>query len=432
MATRYSSQAIKGAYFPSWAQNFTPSSINTKLFTHIYYAFLNPNNVTFKFEIEHTQALLLVNFTSTLHATNPPVKTLFSVGGATEGTVLFSRLAADSWSRSNFIHSSIEVARKFGFDGVDLDWEFPQSSQDMVNLAFLLEEWRVEVEKEASATGRPTLLLAAAVYYSADMVLDGPPRAYPSASISKNLDWINIMAYDYHGSWDTSATGAHAALFDRTSNISTSYGLGSWIQSGVPISKLIMGLPLYGRTWQLSDPTSHGIGAPAIDVGPGPNGTGVLTFAEVVKFNRDNNSQVVYDLTTVSMYSVAGTTWIGYDDNESVTEKIRYARGLGLRGYFFWAVNGDYEWRISKKEKQSPSKITSGHPSRDLSPISNVISDILRGSHSFSRFSCSFVRRAGNLVAHSIARAVLRAQGSVPKIPALAVSALALDLSFVE
>ncbi|KAG8367547.1 hypothetical protein BUALT_Bualt16G0083200 [Buddleja alternifolia] len=349
MATRYSSQAIKGAYFPSWAQDFTPSSINTKLFTHIYYAFLIPNNVTFKFGIEHTEALLLVNFTSTLHAKKPPVKTLFSVGGGdTYGLPLFSQLASDSWSRSNFIHSSIEVARNFGFDGIDLDWEFPKNPQDMVNLAVLLKEWRVEVEKEAAATGRPPLLLSAAVYYSADMSLDGPARAYPSASISKNLDWINVMAYDYHGGWDTSATGAHAALFDPTSNVSSSYGLGSWIRSGVPRSKLIMGLPLYGRTWKLKDPTLHGIGAPAIGVGPGSDGTGVLTFAEVVKFNRDNKSKVVYDLTTVSVYSVAGANWIGYDDTTSVTVKIGYARGLGLRGYFFWAVNDDYKWRISK------------------------------------------------------------------------------------
>ncbi|CAL5328055.1 unnamed protein product [Camellia sinensis] len=57
------------------------------------------------------------------------------------------------------------------------------------------------------------------------------------------------MCYDYHGSWDTSAMGAQAALFDPNSNITTSYGLWSWIKAGLPPSKLIMGLPLYGRTW---------------------------------------------------------------------------------------------------------------------------------------------------------------------------------------
>ncbi|KAI3446793.1 hypothetical protein Pfo_003458 [Paulownia fortunei] len=345
----HSSQAIKGVYYPSWAQDFGPSSINTKLFTHVYYAFLTPNNVTFKFDIDQTEAILLVNFTSTLHAKKPPVKTLFSVGGAGEGSAFFSRMASDSSSRAAFIHSSIEVARKFGFGGIDLDWEYPQDPKDMENLAYLLEEWRVEVGKEAEATGRPPLLLTAAVYYSADTFLSGPQRAYPSASISKNLDWINVMNYDYHGGWDPSATGAHAALFDPKSNVSTSYGIGSWIRVGVPRSKLIMGLPLYGRTWQLKDPRSHGIGAPAVDVGPGPDGTGVLTFAEVVRFNRDEKAKVVFDLETVSVYSVAGSSWVGYDDTTSVTVKIGYARGLGLRGYFFWAVNGDYKWRISKR-----------------------------------------------------------------------------------
>ncbi|XP_073034199.1 nod factor hydrolase protein 1-like [Primulina eburnea] len=349
-ASSSSPQAIKGVYYPSWvSSNLSPSSINTKLFTHAYYAFLTPNNVTFKFDIEQTQeAPLLLNFTSTLHAKNPPVKTIFSVGGAAEGPVLFSRMVADSSSRSHFILSSIEVARKFGFDGVDLDWEFPQSPEDMENLSHLLDEWRGEVKKEAKATCREELLLSAAVYYSADTFLSGPQRSYPSGSISKNLDWINMMNYDYHGGWDPTLTGAQAALFDPKSNVSTSYGVESWIRSGVPLSKLIMGLPLYGRTWQLKDPRSYYIGAPAVDVGPGPDKTGVLTYSEIVKYNKDHKAKVVHDIETVSVYSVAETIWIGYDDTKTVAIKIGYARALGLRGYFFWAVNGDYKWKISK------------------------------------------------------------------------------------
>ncbi|KAM0026199.1 putative chitinase [Helianthus debilis subsp. tardiflorus] len=155
------------------------------------------------------------------------------------------------------------------------------------------------------------------------------------------------MCYDYHGSWDLTATGAQAALYDPNSNVSTSYGLHSWIKAKIRREKLVMGLPLYGRTWQLKDPSLYGIGAPAVDVGPGIQGQ--LGYADVEKFNVQNNAKVVFDLSTVSVYSVAGTTWIGYDDARSVKIKVEYAKTLKIGGYFFWAVDTDHEWKISRQ-----------------------------------------------------------------------------------
>lgn len=80
------------------------------------------------------------------------------------------------------------------------------------------------------------------------------------------------MRYDYHGSWDTSVTGAHALLYNKASNVSTNYGILSWIEAGVPPEKLVMGLLPYGRTWELKDPNKHGIGDPAVGVGPTDDG----------------------------------------------------------------------------------------------------------------------------------------------------------------
>ncbi|KAG6424217.1 hypothetical protein SASPL_114632 [Salvia splendens] len=333
--------AIKGVYYPSWS-NMDPSSIKTKHYTHIFYAFLNPHNSTFQFQIDQTQAPLLRNFTSTLHAANPPLITLFSVGGASEGTALFSRLASNRSSR----HAQISFTPASKFDGVDLDWEFPQTPTEMENLGFLLDQWREAVQNEAANTRRRPLLLTATVYYSAEFSW-GVPRAFPAASMSRNLDLINVMNYDYHGSWNTSFTGAHSALLDPNGNMSTSYRLGSWIRAGVPLRKLVMGLPLYGRTWKLRNRGVHGVGAAAVGVGPGSDEPCMLTYAEVVEFNWTNNAMVVHDVETESMYSVAGDNWVGYDDERTVAAKIAYARNLGIRGYFFWAIDGDYNWTIS-------------------------------------------------------------------------------------
>ena len=100
------------------------------------------------------------------------------------------------------------------------------------------------MKKEAKATYKPQLLLAAAAYYYANGNFTGIPVKYPRASISKNMDWINAMNYDYYGKWTRNATGSHAALLDLTGNLSTCYGLKSWIKAGVPRRKVIMGLPL--------------------------------------------------------------------------------------------------------------------------------------------------------------------------------------------
>lgn len=348
----HSSMGVKGAYWRSWAESdFPPSSIDTTLFTHIYYAFLVPDNTTFRFDVDEVTAKQLIRFTSTLRSKTPPAKTLFSVGGGGVDGSLFSNMASSAATRKSFIDSSVQVARKYGFDGIDLDWEMPQNPTEMDYFGLLLGDWRAAVQKEARATRRPQLLLTAATYFSVDFFLAKVYRAYPVASINKNLDWINAMCYDYHGSWDTSVTGAQAALFDPKSNITTHYGLGRWIKAGLLRNKLIMGLPLYGRTWKLKDSSSTGVGAPAVDVGPGDGGT--MTFKEIEAFNKENNATVVYDAATVSVYSVAGTSWIGYDDPRSIFVKVKYAKALKLRGYFFWAVNGDNQWKLSRQAKQS-------------------------------------------------------------------------------
>ncbi|KAI4380598.1 hypothetical protein MLD38_006771 [Melastoma candidum] len=335
---------VRGAYYPSWVSaTFPPSSIRTSLFTHIYYAFLSPSNSTFALLVDNPA--LLSSFVSGIRSKSPSVKTLISIGGASDGPALFAAMASTPSSRKAFIDSTIKVARDYGFDGLDLDWEFPRNPKEMQDLALLFQDWRAAISHEARVTRRPPLILTAAVYFAAEFFLSGTPRAYPIDSIRSNLDWINAMCYDYRGSWDTSATGAQAAFFDPKSNISSSYGLGTWLRAGLPGHKIVMGLPLYGRTWKLKDPNVNGVGAPAVGVGPG---NGVLFYRQVETFSKDNNATKKYDPVTVSAYAFSGTSWVGYDDAGSTGVKVGLAKGMRLRGYFFWALSYDNShWQIS-------------------------------------------------------------------------------------
>lgn len=327
-----SSSVVKGAY---WFEQsiFPASAINSSLFTHIYYAFLLPNNVTYELDVSNSTATSLYRFTSSLSTKTPPVKTLISIGGGGSDPALFAQIASNSNSRKSFIDSSIQIARSFGFDGLDLDWEFPQNSTEMNNFGTLINDWRSAIIDDAESRHRPPLILTAAVYFAAVY----SSSSYPAFCINANMDWINVMSYDYHGSWSNN-TGAIASLFDPNSNVNTVYGLKSWIRAGVKPKKIAMGFALYGRTWELKDPNVHGIGAPAVGAGPG---NGAMALFQVEEFNRQTGASVAYDVDTVSVYSYSGTSWIGYDDALTVTAKIGFAQTLGLRGYFFWAAGFD-------------------------------------------------------------------------------------------
>ncbi|CAL9106231.1 unnamed protein product [Musa textilis] len=364
------SATIKAGYWPTWTFSYSPPSsiVDLSYFTHVFYAFVQVDPTTSELVITPDDDRMLRNFAAAIHAHDPPVKALISIGGGGSHSA-FAPLAADPAARSAFIHSTVAFAREYGLDGFDLDWEFPKDDKEMADLGELLLEWRAAVESEAAATGRPCLLLTSAVYFAPRFFLSSGRRSYPIDRMAAGLDWINAMCYDLHGSWDTSATGEHAALYDPSSNVSTSYGLESWVAAGMPREKVAMGMPLYGKTWLLKDPEQHGVGAPTVGVGPGKDG--VLVYAKVEEFNREKGATVVHDEAMVAAYSYAGRTWIGYDDPWSVTRKVEYARRLGLGGYFFWAIGYDDEWRVSRAGNGSIIMHRNGKGRRKLTELTS-------------------------------------------------------------
>ncbi|KAK9101782.1 hypothetical protein Sjap_019036 [Stephania japonica] len=217
-------------------------------------------------------------------------------------------MATTPAARQSFINSTIEVAREYGFDGLDLDWEFPKDEKEMEDFGVLLGEWRVAVRREAELTRRPVLLITAAVYFASNFTVDEAKRGYPDESIARNLNWASPIEEERIGEWEEEE------------------------KIRLELGRVIGGIQQQDQETE----QNHEIGAPAVGLGPGERG--VLTFKQVWDFNKANRATVVYDSVTVSMYSYSGIYWIGYDDRESVALKVRFAKALGLRGYFFWWV----------------------------------------------------------------------------------------------
>ncbi|WMV36309.1 hypothetical protein MTR67_029694 [Solanum verrucosum] len=358
---------IKAGY---WQYDTTnPSniqSINSSLYTHIIYGYAD---LAFNSSIDHMIVTTsndeqLRNFNNIVKMKNPSVKTILSIGGndqSSYGSEMYLLMSSTYFpTRKYFIDSSIEVARFYGFDGLDFCWIWPTSSQDMSNVATLLDDWRVAIDLESKKSKKTRLILTMASQYT-PFIQD---LSFPIESMRKNLDWIHVFAFDYYHPGTTNYTSPAAALYgDSTKDtLNTDYGINVWIKSGFPSEKIVLGLPFFGYVWTLVSPKNNQIGAEGI--GPGPKdplyGTegekepfastnGILEFnsikRDMIKYRAKNST---YNSTYVMNYVSIGTTWVGFDDVEAVKTKVSYAKEKKLKGYVAWQVSYDYTSILSQ------------------------------------------------------------------------------------
>jgi chitinase len=338
---------VKAAYWFS-GSGLTVSGIDSTLFTHLFCAFADLNPTTYKVTISSSNLPQFSTFTQTVQQKNPSVKTLLSIGGGNSSPSSFASMASQNSSRKSFIDSSIQLARNYSFHGLDLDWEYPSSATEMTNLGLLLTEWRAAIAKDSTTTGKTALLLSAAFFYNSNYYTVN----YPFQAISNSMDWINLMAYDFYGpGWSPNVTGPPAALYNPTSQVSGDTGVRNWIQAGVAAKKLVLGFPFYGYAWRLVNANNHGIFSPAN--GAAISSDGSITYSGIKDFITQNvtMARTVFNSTIVTDYCYSGTTWIGYDDTNSISTKVTYAKGKGLLGYFAWHVGADKNFTLSRNVK---------------------------------------------------------------------------------
>ncbi|XP_038049820.1 chitotriosidase-1-like [Patiria miniata] len=350
-------------YFTNWAQyrpgaaRFVADNMDPSHCTHMIFSFakLSDSNTNrlepYEWNDESTDNLVgNYEAMNNLKQYNPRLKTLLAVGGWLHGTQKFTYMAETVARRQVFIQDAIQYVRERNFDGLDLDWEFPGAENrgspavDKQRFTLLVQELRAAFEEEASITGRERLLLTSACSSVPFVIANG----YEIAAISSALDFINLMAYDLHGSWE-GTTGHHTSLYPGMSDVgdnrllTVSNAVDIWLKGGTPPSKLGLGMGLYGRSFNLTGQAT-GIGAPASGAGT-PGGStqeaGFLSYYEICEKLQDGRLTRVWDPERQVPYAFQDSQWVGYDDPQSIQIKVDFLLGQSLGGAMLWAVDLD-------------------------------------------------------------------------------------------
>lgn len=349
-------------YKKGFERNLLPNAIDPHLCTHLNIGIVDIANCTLQIS-----DVLKETFKQTerLKAKNDKLKILLWVGGAGEVSG-FSEMVLNHSNRKKFIQSLKATLEEYRLDGIDLDWEFPNGfSKERMHFSQLLHEIRREYQRE-----HRTYLLSLAVAAPAVFV----DMSYDVPQINDNVDYINIMTYDYHFySKETPytgkqklnhsiiknyncnniliklilITGLNAPLYKRHNEIgffatlNINYTVNYWMSKGLNRSKIVIGLPTYGHSFRLVNPFNTRMGAPAEGFGSvGANG--FVTYSDVCYFRKMNfNVRMQYDVETCSPYLFTGNEWISYEDERSLTCKTNFMKNNNFAGIMVFSLNTD-------------------------------------------------------------------------------------------
>jgi chitinase len=298
---------------------------------------------------------------------NSKLRTMISIGGWTLSSPFFS-IARDAQKRTDFAKSAVYVMARYGFDGIDLDWEYPggggldqsamaNPASDGANFLVLLQTLREELDRQEAKDGRG--------YYLSIAGPGGDEKIanFDPAAVAGIVDWINVMTYDFQGGWDN-YTGHQSPMVSTDpsaarKNWSVSGAIGLYLNGlngkrGVPASQLVVGVPFYGRGWNSvpPGPRNDGLGQSGTEALSSLGETefpydrlyadGYLSFAYgrsmgINGYTRfwDAVAQVPY------LYSATARRMITFEDPESVGIKMNYVNQKGLGGVMFWELSED-------------------------------------------------------------------------------------------
>lgn len=423
-STYYDKKVV--GYFPNYAidseahQYFDVADLQWDVLTHVQYAFGVVNKDTYKLEagdikndienkfedrefIHNGQVIEMddslgyygqFNIMHTLKKMYPDVTVLISTGGwgASEG--LWYATQNESTMRT-FSKSAVEFIRKYGFDGIDIDFEFPSETPLSGNYTDFTESIRAGISDryvqfikilsedlaEASREDGKYYWLTSAVSASS-WVLGGQTNS----DFLDYLDFVSIMSYDYHGGWNNYVEnqanlypdpddGETANMVVKTLGFEWSY---RFYRGKVQSEKILMGVPYYTRGWTNVSGGTNGLhgtsGTPLTNATDNlnlwydldkngaetPAGANPLWHVMNVMKNNSNYKRYWDDVGKVPfVWNDVNRTFLTFEDTQSVQERIDYVNNNNLGGVLIWVMHGDYDYDETKGEYGIGDTLTS-------------------------------------------------------------------------
>ena len=326
------------AYYSSGSRRGNPpysaANIPFDRLTHIDHAFLRLSGKN-DGSLDISPNLLEPELISRAHAAG--VRVMISLGGGGSGAAKpFVAVAADPVARANMVKNVRDFVVQNGYDGVDLDWEYPEGLEERSHCTLLMAAIRKELP---------------APKYELSMAIPADPNrpgsgSYDLEALAQILDYFNVMTYDYHGPWSKHA-GHNSPLFQNPADPGHSRSsLASAIDTYVNYfhispDKVNIGTGFYGYEfttaadlWGACD-----CARTTFSRGYGPY---IKQRIDKMGWKRyfDSEAQAPYLLR--ESRSEPGV--ITYDDPESITRKVNYVLGTrGLGGFFTWVLGSDYD-----------------------------------------------------------------------------------------
>ncbi|KAH9513376.1 Chitinase-like protein 4 [Bulinus truncatus] len=317
------------SYFPA-------AQVPSDICSHIIYSYANvtPSGIKPKSSADVENYKILVK----LKQKSENLKVLLSLQWGFESVV-----RADTDVMINFSKSAMAFLQTYGFDGVDLDWEFP-NIDDKENFKLFIKILKSEAVK---------------VNKLMSLALPNSPskfKGYDSDTLTSSLDFMTAMTYDFHlfRKHGDITTGYNSPLFTpkgESKFSSVSAMMNFYISQNITTSKLLMGIPTYGRSWTLSNPSHHDLHAPAVDKGPpGPyrHFQGVYLYPDVCVAQAQGATTIPDDVNGAT-YLYFNTTWVAFENEITIKKKLTWVNSQNLGGVGVWAMHLDDNSEVCKK-----------------------------------------------------------------------------------